>query len=85
MHDDNEGVTRPKQPTPAGQPRDLEAPETEAKRDRGGRGGSARTVAGRVPLPARLKRVSGTVGGVLSALVLIAAGGGLVAASALSP
>lgn len=85
MHDDNEGVTAPEQPAPAGQPRDLEAPATEAKRDRGGRSGSPRAAAGRVPLPARLKSVSGTVGGLLSALVLVAAGGGLVAASALSP
>ena len=54
MHDDNEGVTPPEQPAPGGQPRDLEAPATEAKRDRGGRGGSARAVAGGVTLPARL-------------------------------
>lgn len=85
MHDDNEGVTPPEQLASAGQPRNLEAPATENKRDRGGRGGTPRAAAARAALPARLKSVSGTVGGVLSALLLVAAGGGLVAASAVSP
>lgn len=82
MHDDNEGATPPERSAPAGLP---QAPATEDKRDRGGRGGPTRRAAGGVPLPARLKSISGTVGGILSALVLVAAGGGLVAASALSP
>ncbi len=81
MHDDHQGATPPERPQPGEQPG---SPAAEEKRDRSGRG-KARASAAKAPSGSRLKNVSGTVGGVLSAVVLVAAGGGLVAAAALSP
>jgi hypothetical protein len=53
------------------------------------RAGTSGTAAGKAPVPAlaRLKNPAGAgrVGGVLSALVLVAAGGGLVSAASLAP
>ncbi|MCX6497744.1 MAG: DUF5719 family protein [Arthrobacter sp.] len=82
MHDDNEAETPPERPA-ATSPRQV--PAEQDKRDRSGRGGNASGAAPAVPVLARLKSLSGTVGGILSAVMLVAAGGGLVAAAALSP
>ncbi|NUU32024.1 DUF5719 family protein [Arthrobacter sp. C9C5] len=82
MHDTHGAVTPPERPEPAKQ---SQTPAVESKRDRSARGAQPRTARTGVPALARLKSLSRTVGGVLSAAVLVAAGGGLVAATALAP
>lgn len=88
MHDQHDAATRPEQP-PAAPQRSVPAEQAEeaetSKRDRSGRVSNGRGALPAVPVLARLKGLSGTVGGILAAVVLVAAGGGLVAASALSP
>ncbi|MET3810806.1 DUF5719 family protein [Arthrobacter sp. UYEF3] len=82
MHDNNGALTPPEKPRPTPV---RPVPDEQDKRDRSGRGGNARGAASAGQAPARLKGVRGTVGGILSAVALVAAGGGLVAADALSP
>lgn len=81
MHEKNEGTTPPELPAT----RQDTVPAENDKRDRSGRGSSARGAAPTVPVLARLKGLPRAVGGILSAAVLVAAGGGLMAAAALSP
>ena len=82
MHDNHGAPTPPERPEPAKQP---QTPAVESRRDRSARGAQPDTAHTGVTALARLKSLSGAVGGVLSAAVLVAAGGGLVAAAALTP
>lgn len=92
MHEDdstaaNGGGTPPERQTTPG-PADTPERQESGKRTRPGRAATSGTAAPRatVPVLSRLKRLpGGTVGGVLSALILVAAGGGLVSAASLSP
>lgn len=78
MHDDQNPAT----PAEPAKPADLSGP-ADTKRDRSGR--TAQRPASGLTGVARLRGVSRTVGGILSAVVLAGAGGGLVAAAALAP
>lgn len=82
MHENHGAETPPERPEPAKQP---QAPAVEGRRDRSARGAQPRAARTGVPALTRLKSLSGAIGGVLSATVLVAAGGGLVAAAALTP
>lgn len=82
MRDELDGTTPPERPA---------AGSADGKRNRSGRAATSRaaasrgTAAGTTPGVGRLKGLARPLGGVFVAAVLVAAGGGLVAATAVSP